>query len=68
MSTKIDFRAKYKEKYKEYCDLQEQAKNETDIEKRNEMITKLSRLNLNLDALNIIAAENKTELFPFIKK
>lgn len=67
MSTKIDFRAKYKEKYKEYCDLQEKARNETDIEKRNSILSKLNSLNLNLKALRIIFEEERLD-YHFLDK
>lgn len=67
MSTKIDFREKYKEKYKEYCDTQEKARNETDIEKRNELLSKLNSLNLNLDVLKVIFEEERLD-YHFLDK
>ena len=51
----------FTKKKQEYLDIQEKARNERDIDKRNEYISQLNKININLNAIEVIFENNRID-------
>lgn len=63
----FNWRETCKEKFNKYIEFQKEAKNETDIDKRNKLLSELRKININLTALKIIFEEERLD-FHFLDK
>ena len=68
MKKTFNWRETCKEKFKKYFELQDEARKETDIDKRNKLLSELRKININLAALKIIFEEELTEEKSLINK
>ena len=67
MKKTFNWRETCKEKFKKYFELQDEARKETDIDKRNKILSELRKININLAALKIIFEEERLD-FHFLDK